>query len=262
MVRITLAGHVPRDRRRDPLLISSRFHGLDQNLVYFMGGTSILIVVGVALDMVEKLNGMLIMRNYEGFMKKPVRRLQVGGGALNCDGPALFPTRQPTPEGRHGRDPRRVPRRSGRGQGDPGAAPRRELRDGARVDGRHAPLHVSDGTELGRQAKVFMESGRLVPDDLILAMVGERVRQPDVAHAWILDGFPRPLPQAKALDSLLQGRTDASAPASASQGRGLSHVIFFAVPEVLVRRLSGRQTCSRCGAIWNTYTTDPCPGCL
>lgn len=104
--------------------------------------------------------------------------------------------------------------------------------------------HVSEGTELGRKAKGYMESGRLVPDELILAMVADRIRKPDVARAWILDGFPRTLPQAKALDGLLQ----------TGGSKGLSHVIFFAVPEeVLVRRLSGRQTCSRCGAIWNTY---------
>ena len=156
-------------------------------------------------------------------MKKPVRRLQVGGGALNCDGPALFPTRQPTPEGRHGRDPRRVPRRSGRGQGDPrrSASPRTT---GWRTCRRAT---CSAWTEVGRQAKVFMESGRLVPDDLILAMVGERVRQPDVA---CLD--PRRLPpysrRPKPSTASCRG-VRPSAPASTGQGRGLSHVIFFAV---------------------------------
>jgi preprotein translocase subunit SecY len=70
MVRITLAGAAFLSIVAVfPSLVSSRFQGLDQNLLYFMSGTSILIVVGVALDMVEKLNGMLIMRNYEGFMK-------------------------------------------------------------------------------------------------------------------------------------------------------------------------------------------------
>lgn len=99
---------------------------------------------------------------------------------------------------------------------------------------------VAAGTPLGREAKTFMDSGKLVPDDVIICMVLERIQKPDARSAWILDGFPRTLTQAEALDTSL------------SKANALSHVIFFAVPEsVLVGRLSGRRTCSKCGAIWH-----------
>lgn len=99
---------------------------------------------------------------------------------------------------------------------------------------------VAAGTPLGRAAKEFMDVGKLVPDDVIIGMVQERIRQPDAQAAWILDGFPRTLPQAEALDRSLPNQA------------ALTHVIYFAVPEaVLVGRLSGRRTCSRCGAIWH-----------
>lgn len=99
---------------------------------------------------------------------------------------------------------------------------------------------VASGSALGQQAKTFMDAGKLVPDDVIIGMVQARIQQPDAKSAWILDGFPRTLPQAEALDRSLIG-ADA-----------LTHVIYFAVPEtVLVGRLSGRRTCSKCGAIWH-----------
>lgn len=99
---------------------------------------------------------------------------------------------------------------------------------------------VSAGTELGLQAKGFMDQGQLVPDQVIIAMVQDRIAQPDATSAWILDGFPRTLPQAEALDQSLADSTP------------LSHVIYFAVPEAeLLGRLTGRRTCSNCGAIWH-----------
>ena len=99
---------------------------------------------------------------------------------------------------------------------------------------------VAAKTALGLQAKTFMDAGKLVPDDVIIGMVRARIRLPDAKDAWILDGFPRTLPQAEALDKSLSGAA------------ALSHVIYFAVPEaVLVGRLSGRRTCSKCGAIWH-----------
>ncbi len=114
---------------------------------------------------------------------------------------------------------------------------------------------VAAATPLGREAKVFMDAGKLVPDDVIIGMVKARVRQPDASNAWILDGFPRTLPQAEALDRSL------------SPSAALTHVIYFAVPEaVLVGRLSGRRTCSKCGAIWHvehhpTRTESVCDLC-
>jgi adenylate kinase len=102
--------------------------------------------------------------------------------------------------------------------------------------------HVADQSTLGKQAKGYMDKGALVPDDLIIAMVEERLRKPDANEAWILDGFPRTVPQAQALDRSLAGL-----------GKALSSVIYFRVPaEVLVKRLTARWTCTQCGAIWNT----------
>jgi adenylate kinase len=112
---------------------------------------------------------------------------------------------------------------------------------------------VAQGSELGQKAKAFMDSGKLVPDDLIIAMVQKRIAEPDARAAWILDGFPRTLPQAVALDRNLAAAGSGTEPAAIA--RGLTHVIFFAVPEqALVGRLSGRRTCSGCGAIWHVET--------
>ena len=102
--------------------------------------------------------------------------------------------------------------------------------------------HVAGGTALGTKAKGFMDKGQLVPDELIIAMVEDRLRKPDATGAWILDGFPRTVPQAQALDRSLAGL-----------GKALSSVVYFRVPaDVLVKRLTARWTCSQCGAIWNT----------
>ena len=101
---------------------------------------------------------------------------------------------------------------------------------------------VAKGTELGKQAKVLMDAGKLVPDDLIVAMVKDRIAEPDAKAAWILDGFPRTLPQAEALDRLLG--TDPQ--------KRLTHVVFFRLADtVLKARLVGRRNCSKCGAIWH-----------
>jgi len=99
---------------------------------------------------------------------------------------------------------------------------------------------VKSGSALGTEAKTYMDAGKLVPDQLIIDMVKARIQKPDAASAWILDGFPRTLPQAEALDQNLSG------------DNALTHVISFAVPEaVLIGRLTGRRTCSQCGAIWH-----------
>ncbi|MEC7725557.1 MAG: adenylate kinase [Planctomycetota bacterium] len=99
---------------------------------------------------------------------------------------------------------------------------------------------VKSGSALGAEAKAYMDDGKLVPDQLIIDMVKARIEKPDAASAWILDGFPRTLPQAEALDQNLSG------------DNALTHVISFAVPEAaLMGRLTGRRTCSQCGAIWH-----------
>ena len=97
--------------------------------------------------------------------------------------------------------------------------------------------NVKNGTELGREAKQYMDAGDLVPDDLIVAMAGERLREPDAEDGFILDGFPRTLEQARALDRQLK-----------EQGRHITAAILVDAPdEEVVRRLSGRRMCVKNG---------------
>jgi len=106
---------------------------------------------------------------------------------------------------------------------------------------------VAQNTELGRLAKPIMERGELVPDDIIMRMVEERLTRPDSSSGFIFDGFPRTIPQAEQLDRILERR-----------GFGKPLVIEFRVnPETLLRRLSGRWTCSVGGETYNIYERPP-----
>jgi adenylate kinase len=97
--------------------------------------------------------------------------------------------------------------------------------------------NVRDGTELGVQAKNYMDAGELVPDELIVAMAAERLREPDAEDGFILDGFPRTLEQARALERQLSER-----------GQRITAAILIDVPdEEVVRRLSGRRVCASAG---------------
>jgi adenylate kinase len=97
---------------------------------------------------------------------------------------------------------------------------------------------VASGSELGRQAKQVMDAGQLMPDDLMIRMIAERIEQPDCAGGFILDGFPRTTGQAEALDRML-----------GDKGLALDAVIEMKVDEeALVERITGRFTCARCGA--------------
>jgi adenylate kinase len=106
---------------------------------------------------------------------------------------------------------------------------------------------ISHGTELGRTVKPIMERGDLVPDDLVMKMVEERLAQPDCGRGFVFDGFPRTLPQARDLDAILDAR-----------GFGKPVVIDFCVsPETLVKRLAGRRMCSIGGEIYNIFDAPP-----
>ncbi len=106
---------------------------------------------------------------------------------------------------------------------------------------------VAAGTPLGQQAKAIMERGELVPDELVIGIIRERLAEPDTENGFILDGFPRTVAQARALDTLLN-----------ELGRPLQGAILLDVSEeTLVKRISGRRVCQQCGAVYNVYTNPP-----
>ena len=106
---------------------------------------------------------------------------------------------------------------------------------------------VARGTELGKQAREAMDSGRLVDDSLVLGMIRERLDEPDTRRGFILDGFPRNLAQAHALERLLD-----------SLGKPLDAVVQLEVDSAeLARRISGRRTCADCGRVFNVLTAPP-----
>jgi adenylate kinase len=107
--------------------------------------------------------------------------------------------------------------------------------------------NVAQGTPLGIEAKRFMDAGQLVPDEVTINMVRERLAEPDAADGFLLDGFPRTTPQAVALDKLL-----------ADLGDGLDLVLELVVDDdEVIRRLSGRRTCHGCGKIWHVEFDPP-----
>ena len=104
---------------------------------------------------------------------------------------------------------------------------------------------VKEGTEMGRKAKEFMDAGKLVPDEVVIGIVEERLKQPDARKGFILDGFPRTVPQAQALDGAL-----------AKMGAQIDHVVSVDVEEeALVTRLTGRRTCKNCGQMYHIRFT-------
>ncbi|MGB9593072.1 MAG: adenylate kinase [Anaerolineae bacterium] len=107
--------------------------------------------------------------------------------------------------------------------------------------------HLSKGTELGLLAKQYMDEGKLVPDDVTVRMVLERLAQPDCAKGAILDGFPRTIAQAQALERAL-----------AANGQRIKAALYIKVStDELLRRLGGRYTCKNCGAVYHIIFDPP-----
>jgi adenylate kinase len=107
--------------------------------------------------------------------------------------------------------------------------------------------NVSAGTELGRQARSFMERGDLVPDEVTVAMVASRLQEDDALSGFLLDGFPRNVPQAETLKKLM-----------ADWGMRLDLVLELVVDhDEVIRRLSGRRTCRKCGRVWHVAFDPP-----
>ncbi|NHM25519.1 adenylate kinase [Desulfofundulus sp. TPOSR] len=106
---------------------------------------------------------------------------------------------------------------------------------------------IKEGTEMGKKAKEYMDKGELVPDDVVVGMVRDRLQKPDCAKGFLLDGFPRTLAQAQALDDTLQ-----------TMGIQLDAVINIAVPrDKLMARLTGRRVCRGCGASYHILFNPP-----
>ncbi len=117
---------------------------------------------------------------------------------------------------------------------------------------------VKEGTPMGLKAKEYMDKGELVPDTVVIGVVEERLTKPDLDKGYMLDGFPRTLPQAEALDKVLAG-----------QKKAIDHAVLVDVPnEELMKRLTGRRTCknSDCGKMFHVMFNPPkkegvCDGC-
>ncbi|AKG91352.1 Adenylate kinase [Geoglobus ahangari] len=106
---------------------------------------------------------------------------------------------------------------------------------------------VAKGTELGKKAKEYMDRGELVPDEIVIGIVRERLSQPDCEKGFILDGFPRTIKQAEALDEMLD-----------DMGKKIDAVINIVVPdEEILKRIVYRRVCKECGAVYNLIYSPP-----
>ena len=116
--------------------------------------------------------------------------------------------------------------------------------------------NIKGGTELGMKAKSYMDQGQLVPDDVTIGMLLDRISEADCADGYVLDGFPRTIPQAESLTKALESR-----------GEKMEYAIDVDVPDAnIVSRMSGRRACLACGATYHVVTIPPkqediCDGC-
>lgn len=107
--------------------------------------------------------------------------------------------------------------------------------------------NIKNGTELGKKAKTYMDQGLLVPDELVVDLVVDRVNQEDCQNGYVLDGFPRTIPQAEALDKAL-----------AALGQKMDYAIDVDVPdENIIKRMGGRRACVGCGATYHIVYAAP-----
>lgn len=107
--------------------------------------------------------------------------------------------------------------------------------------------NIKEGTELGKKAKTYMDQGLLVPDELVVDLVVDRVQQDDCSNGYVLDGFPRTIPQAESLDAALE-----------KLGDKIDYAINVEVPdENIIRRMSGRRACLACGATYHLVHIPP-----
>ena len=138
--------------------------------------------------------------------------------------------------------------------GPPGAGKGTQARDLARewnvphvATGDMLREAAAAGTPLGREAKGYMDRGALVPDDVIIRMIAERLAKPDARAGFLLDGFPRTIAQAEALERLLK-----------DLGQALERVVYFDVSEPeLLRRLTGRRVCRNCQTAFHLVSAPP-----
>ncbi|MBQ4283935.1 MAG: adenylate kinase [Lachnospira sp.] len=116
--------------------------------------------------------------------------------------------------------------------------------------------NIKNNTELGQKAKTYMDKGELVPDELVVDLIMDRFKQADCTNGYVLDGFPRTIPQAEALDAALN-----------AQGENVDFAINVEVPdENIINRMSGRRACVGCGATYHikynpTKVEDVCDAC-
>lgn len=134
----------------------------------------------------------------------------------------------------------------GAGKGTQGAIIKKELEIPHISTGDMFREAIASGTAMGLEAKAYMDKGELVPDSVVLGMVKDRILQQDCEKGFILDGFPRNVSQAEALEELLN-----------SVGKKITHVLDFVLTaDEVVSRLSSRRSCGSCGRIYSTLTHD------